>query len=104
MGPVATVVVQVHATLRGPGSGIPALGGADTTGRTAPILGQTPFQYRDQLQYAFPTKARDLEVLVGAYVRTLYGRKELTDAQRGALATAWVQLRGQLLLRIFRRG
>ena len=73
-------------------------------GGLPPILGQTPFQYRDQLQYAFPTKARHLEVLVGAYVRTLYGRKELTDAQRGAVATAWVQLRGQLLLRIFRRG
>ena len=73
-------------------------------GGLSPTLGQTPFQYCDQLQYAFPTKARHIDVLVGAYVRTLYGRKELTDAQRGALAMAWVQLRGQLVVRIFRRG
>ena len=72
-------------------------------GGLPPALGQTPFQYRDQLQYAFPNKASHIDVLVGSYVRTLYGRKELTDAQKGALATAWVQLRGQLLLRIFRR-
>ena len=73
-------------------------------GGLPPVLGQTPFQYRDQLRYSFPNKATHLDVLVGSYVRTLYGRKELTDAQRGALASAWVQLRGQLALRIFRRG
>lgn len=73
-------------------------------GGLPPVLGQTPFQYRDQLQYAFPTKASHLDVLVSSYVRTLYGRKELTDAQKGSLAAAWVQLRGQLVLRIFRRG
>ena len=72
-------------------------------GGLAPASGQTPFQYRDRLQYALPARAGPLDTLVDAYVRTLYGRKEMTDAQKGALAEAWVQLRGQLVLQIFRR-
>ncbi len=64
---------------------------------------QTPHQYRQQLEAAWPQHRSSLAVIVNAYVRCLYGKKTLTEAQRLELDRAWLQLRLPLLLRVLRR-
>jgi transglutaminase-like putative cysteine protease len=64
---------------------------------------QTPFQYREQLSQALPSHGNQLSVIVDAYVRHLYGRKEMADQDRDRLAQAWLEVRGPLLLRVLRR-
>ena len=48
-----------------------------------------------------PSYREDVSVLVDAYVRSRYGAKELSLADRRRLADAWLRIRLPLLLRFF---
>ena len=76
------------------------LGGLGSVG---PLEHQTPFQYRERLRTVLPNYREDVSVLVEAYVRSRYGAKELSFADRHRLADAWLRIRLPLLLRFFRR-
>ena len=69
----------------------------------AVINHQTPFQYGARLQAAFPDQRGDLSVIVQHYVRSLYGKKELTGEEQEGLVRAWNSVRFPLLLNILRR-
>ncbi|HLF04682.1 MAG TPA: transglutaminase domain-containing protein [Dehalococcoidia bacterium] len=72
-------------------------------GALGPAAHQTPHQYGQRLEMAFPQQGGQLSIIVNAYVRSRYGRKELTDRERLELAQAWLGLRLPLLLHIVRR-
>jgi hypothetical protein len=76
------------------------LGGLASVG---PLDHQTPFQYRERLRNALPRYQEDVSVLVDAYVRSRYGAKELSFADRRRATDAWLRVRLPLLLRLFRR-
>ena len=67
-----------------------------------PAAHQTPFQYRLRLSNLLPDHRQPVSVIIDHYVRSIYGRKELDDAQRRELTQAWLALRMPLLLRILR--
>jgi hypothetical protein len=64
---------------------------------------QTPFQYRQRLEEAFPSHREELSLIINSYVRSRYGRKELTDQERQGLVRAWLGVRLPLLFHILRR-
>lgn len=64
---------------------------------------QTPYQYRRRLDEVFPGQRDHLSVIVNSYVRSLYGRKELTEQDRQGLVHAWLGVRLQMLAHILRR-
>jgi hypothetical protein len=72
-------------------------------GALGPSAHQTPHQYGQRLEEALPQQGGQLSVIVNAYVRSRYGRKELTDQERLELDQAWLGVRLPLLLRILRR-
>ena len=73
-------------------------------GGVAPKAWQTAYQYQGALASAFPANRQDVSVIIGAYVRSLYGHKVLDEQGQQEIAQAWERLRGPLLLRIVRRG
>lgn len=64
---------------------------------------QTPFQYGARLQEAFPDQRGDLATIIQSYVRSLYGKKELTWDEQEGLVRAWQGVRFPLLLHVLRR-
>jgi hypothetical protein len=64
---------------------------------------QTPFQYGARLQEAFPDQRGDLATIIQSYVRSLYGKKELTGDEQEGLVRAWQGVRFPLLLHVLRR-
>ena len=54
-------------------------------------------------QATLPGYRKEVSVLVEAYVRSRYGAKELSFADRRRMADAWLRVRLPLLLRFFRR-
>jgi len=68
-----------------------------------PLAHQTPFQYRERLGEVLPAHRSQVSAIVDTYVRTLYGRKALTQQDRDGLSQAWLTLRMPLLLRVLRR-
>jgi hypothetical protein len=64
---------------------------------------QTPFQYRQRLEEAFPSHREELSLIINSYVRSMYGRKELNEQERQGLVRAWLGVRLPLLLHILRR-
>ncbi len=79
------------------------LGRLGSLGAVRPLPHQTPHQYGQQLEEALPRHGGSLSVIVNAYVRSRYGKKLLTDAERLELDRAWLALRLPLLLRVLRR-
>ena len=67
-----------------------------------PASHQTPFQYRQRLSNTIPDHRGAVSVVIDYYVRSIYGRKELDEAQREELTQAWLSLRMALFLRILR--
>ena len=76
------------------------LGGLSAMG---PANHQTPYQYRRRLDEAFPAQRDHLSVIVSTYVRSLYGRKELSERERQGLVSAWLGVRLPMLAHILRR-
>lgn len=72
-------------------------------GPVKPVDYQTPFQYLERLHRALPGQREEVSILVDTYVRSRYGAKELTIADRRRLTEAWLRVRMPLLLRVFRR-
>ena len=64
---------------------------------------QTPYQYMYRLQDELPGHQEQLSVIIGSYVRTLYGRKETTTEEDAKLVRAWLELRMPLLFHLLRR-
>lgn len=76
------------------------LGGLSALG---PANHQTPYQYRRRLEEAFPAQRDHLSVIVNTYVRSLYGRKEISEQERRGLVRAWLGVRLPMLAHILRR-
>ena len=72
-------------------------------GAVGPVPYQTPLQYRRRLEAVFPDYRDQVDVIIGAYVRNLYGRKSLDEEERRQLTQAWLVLRPPLLFRFLRR-
>jgi hypothetical protein len=64
---------------------------------------QTPFQYRQRLEEAFPAHREELSFIINSYVRSRYGKRELNDQERQGLVRAWLGVRLPLLFHILRR-
>ncbi|MSQ06743.1 MAG: DUF4129 domain-containing protein [Dehalococcoidia bacterium] len=79
------------------------LGRLASLSAAGPSPHQTPHQYCQKLEAAWPQHRGSLAVIVNAYVRSLYGKKSLTDAELQELDQAWLQLRLPLLLGALRR-
>jgi transglutaminase-like putative cysteine protease len=69
----------------------------------APAYHQTPFQYRRRLQEVLPNQRDNISTIIGAYVRDLYGKREISDDDRERMMRAWLNLRVPLLLNSLRR-
>jgi transglutaminase-like putative cysteine protease len=72
-------------------------------GSAGPALHQTPYQYRERLFAALPGHEEDVSALIGAYVRSRYGAKQLASEEGQGLVQAWSRVRLPLLWRVFRR-
>ncbi len=64
---------------------------------------QTPYQYGHRLETAFPDHRENLSAIIAAYVRSQYGKKDLTEAERERLGQAWLSVRMPLLFHVLRR-
>jgi hypothetical protein len=64
---------------------------------------QTPYQYMYRLQDELPGHREQLSVIIGSYVRALYGRKETSAEEDAQLVRAWLELRMPLLFHLLRR-
>lgn len=64
---------------------------------------QTPYQYLERLYGELPDYREQLSVIVGAYVRQEYGRKEFGEAEEERLRRAWTEVRMPLLFRLLRK-
>ena len=64
---------------------------------------QTPYQYGQRLETVFPDHRDSLATIIGAYVRSQYGKKDLTETERDGLVQAWLAVRMPLLFHMLRR-
>jgi len=64
---------------------------------------QTPYQYRSRLEEVWPDQRDNLSAVIGSYVRSLYGKKDLSDGEQEQLVQAWLKLRIPMLLNVVRR-
>ncbi len=62
---------------------------------------ETPREFVARMRYRAP--ASDVRFLAGAYERTTFGAKELSEAEGERLEAAWHSVRNALLRRLFRR-
>ena len=79
------------------------LGALGSLASVGPIVYQTPLEYRDRLAGVFPDHQEQVSAIIGAYVRSRYGRKELADDERRVLTQAWLELRLPMLFHFLRR-
>lgn len=64
---------------------------------------QTPYQYRERLEQAFPAHKTHFSTIINQYVRSQYGKKELSGEERQGLLRAWLSIRLPLLFHLLRR-
>ena len=64
---------------------------------------QTPYQYMYRLQEELPGHREQLSVIVGSYVRNLYGKKDTTPEEDDRLTRAWLAVRLPLLFHLLRK-
>ena len=64
---------------------------------------QTPFQYLERLHSELPDQRENLSIIVGSYVRYLYGRRERTEEETERLVQAWLEVRMPLLFHLLRK-
>lgn len=62
-----------------------------------PHPSQTEYEYASTLSQAIPTVRQDLYVVTDAQVQTTYGERELDEAHRGRLRSAYARIRTALL-------
>ena len=68
-----------------------------------PARYQTPFQYLERLHDELPNHRDQLSVIIGIYVRQLYGQKEISEEDTNRLVQAWMEIRMPLLFHLLRR-
>ena len=68
-----------------------------------PARYQTPFQYLERLHSELPDQRENLSIIVGSYVRYLYGRRERTEEETERLVQAWMAVRMPLLFHLLRK-
>ena len=68
-----------------------------------PARYQTPFQYLERLHSELPDQRENLSIIVGSYVRYLYGRREGTEEETERLVQAWLAVRMPLLFHLLRK-
>ena len=86
-----------------PGDAFRRLGFLGRLNAVGVIEEQTPYQYEARLGEAFPEQRNDLAGIIQCYVRSLYGRKELTDEEREGLVQAWRNVRFPMLFHVMSR-
>ena len=69
--------------------------------RLPPAPGQTPCEYAEALRARVPG-VDGVDTLADAYVRHRFGGRQLDEAERTRLETAWRTVRGRLLRRLLR--
>ncbi len=69
----------------------------------APAYYQTPYQYRRRLQQVLPNQRDNISTIIVAYVRDIYGKRDISDDDRDQMVKAWLNLRIPLLLHSMRR-
>lgn len=79
------------------------LGLLGALGSAGPAVHQTPYQYRERLRTALPGHDEEVSALIGAYVRSRYGAKQLASEESQLLVNSWLKLRLPLLWRVFKR-
>jgi hypothetical protein len=75
-----------------------------TLGGVSARPSQTPFEYAHRLGVWFPLHRGPIQAITDAYVRWRYGAKVPPVEEPEQMASAWLALRKELLLRIFRIG
>ena len=68
-----------------------------------PARYQTPFQYLERLHEELPDHREQLSVIVGSYVRQMYGQREFSEEDTNRLVQAWLEVRIPLLFHLLRR-
>ena len=68
--------------------------------KLAPKPDQTPSEYSRHLRRSIADSG-DVDVIANGYLRSRYGRKELSADEQTRLSQAWLPLRNRLLRRIF---
>jgi hypothetical protein len=69
--------------------------------KLAPKPEQTPNEYSAHLRRTV-SDADSVDVIANGYLRSRYGRKDLSTEERDQLSRAWIPLRNRLLRRVFR--
>lgn len=70
--------------------------------RLGPEGSSTPYEYSRRLSNVLPSLSEPLNRIVTAYVRTCYGRCNISDEDRSRIAEAWPKVRNGLLRRALR--
>ncbi len=68
--------------------------------RIAPKPDQTPTEYSRSLQKTLPTASEGVDVVADSYLKSRYGRRDLTPAEREQLDAAWPAFRNRMLKRV----
>ena len=70
--------------------------------RLGPRPHQTPTEYSRSLRRALPAASEGVEVVADGYLRSRYGRREVTPAEQEELDAAWRPLRNRMIKRLLR--
>ncbi|MBO20067.1 MAG: hypothetical protein CL732_05975 [Chloroflexi bacterium] len=68
-----------------------------TLAAAGPVEFQTPYQFGRRLEEVLPGQGQSVSVIVGAYVRTRYGKKPPTASERRMMSLAWRSVRLRML-------
>lgn len=70
--------------------------------RLGPKPDQTPTEYSRRLQRLLPDATEGVDVVADSYLKSRYGRRDLTASEREELDSAWSPLRNRLIKRVLR--
>ncbi|MBM10546.1 MAG: hypothetical protein CL759_00495, partial [Chloroflexi bacterium] len=68
-----------------------------TLAAAGPVEFQTPYQFGRRLEEVLPGQGQSVSVIVGAYVRTRYGKNPPTASDRRMMSLAWRSVRLRML-------
>jgi len=57
---------------------------------------ETPYEYQQQLDAAWPAVTPEVEAITSAYIRAHYGQRQISDEELAELRAAWQRLRAAL--------
>ena len=102
-GPGLGLLASFPGPVHRPAGDLPTSAFLGRLNAVGPAEYQTPYQYMYRLQDELPGHREQLSVIIGSYVRALYGRKETSAEEDAQLVRAWLELRMPLLFHLLRR-